>query len=31
MADNNTGNIFKETIGALLSIIEVYDSSLKEN
>jgi len=31
MADNNTGNIFKETISALLSIIEVYDSSLKEN
>ena len=31
MADNNTGNVFKETISALLSIIEVYDSSLKEN
>jgi HD-GYP domain-containing protein (c-di-GMP phosphodiesterase class II) len=31
MAVNNTGNIFKETISALLSIIEVYDSSLKEN
>jgi len=30
MADNQAGNIFKETVNALLSVIETYDSALKE-
>jgi len=30
MADDKTGNIFKETVNALLSVIETYDSALRE-
>ena len=30
MPDNKAGNIFKETVNALLSVIETYDSALRE-
>jgi len=30
MVDDKTGNIFRETVSALLSVIETYDSALKE-
>jgi len=31
MAEGKTGNLFKETVSALLSVIEMYDSSLRES
>lgn len=31
MAVKNPGNIFKETVSALLTVMEVYDSAMREN
>jgi len=31
MAPASPGNLFKETVSALLSVLEVYDSALREN